>query len=264
MTIAFALSLLAAFFAGVVGGGINSVAGGGSMVGFPVLLAVGLSPLSANMTNTVGIWPGSLGSIWGFRVEFARVPKVYRWLLVPSLAGAMLGAYLLRVTSPVLFAKIVPGLILFATAMFIVAPAVRAKLNARLEPGHQEQAARVGRAKLIAVVALQIAVSIYGGYFGAGMSILMLSILSVIGMTDMLEMNAMTSFLSLFINGVAGVYFLFSGLVSLRYAAPMAAGAILGGYYAAGLARRVGNVWIRRLVIAIGVTLATVMLVRLL
>jgi uncharacterized protein len=251
------LKIFGAFIAAFVAGAINSVAGGGSMISFPVLVALRVPPLIANATNTVGIWPGALGSIWGFRRELARVPRVYFWLFLPALVGSAMGAFLLRFTSASLFERIVPGLILFATAMFMVAPLIRERLK-RKSQSHEQ-----GVGHVFSVVFLQIGVSIYGGYFGAGMSILMLSILSIMGMTDMLEMSAMTSFLSLAINGIAGLIFVFSGLVHASYAAAMAMGAILGGYSAAGLARRVGGLWIRRLVIAVGLTLAVVMLSRL-
>jgi uncharacterized membrane protein YfcA len=227
------------------------------MISFPILMALGLPPVIANATNTVGIWPGALGSIWGFRPELARTPKVYRWLLVPALVGGTAGAILLRLTPASFFEKIVPALILFATALFIVSPSIRKRL-ARTDQGETRSPGRI-----VLVVALQLGVSLYGGYFGAGMSILMLSILSIVGMTDMLEMTAMTSLLSLAINGSAGTVFAISGLIAWPFAGAMAVGAVLGGYGAAGIARKVGGVWIRRLVIAVGLALTAVMAIRL-
>jgi uncharacterized membrane protein YfcA len=252
------LHLLAAFSAAFISGAINSVAGGGSMISFPVLIAIGIPPIIANATNTVGIWPGAIGSLWGFRPEMAKIPKSYYWLLVPAIVGSVAGAILLRYTSASFFEKIVPGLILFATVMFIIAPPIRE----RLQKKSTSNEVSIGR--IVFVFFLQICVSIYGGYFGAGMSILMLSILSIIGMTDMLVMAATTSVLSLAINGVAGVIFSISGLIDWPIAITMAVGAILGGYGAAGIARRVGGLWIRRLVILVGLSLATVMLIRIL
>jgi uncharacterized membrane protein YfcA len=249
--------LLGAFAAAFMAGAINSVAGGGTMISFPVLLALGLPPIIANATNTVGIWPGAMGSIWGFRSELARVPKVYRWLLLPAIVGSAAGAILLRHTSASLFERVVPGLLLFATVLFIIAPPIRERLA--------QMQKKTGRhaGKIALVFLLQIGVSIYGGYFGAGMSILMLSILSLIGMTDMLEMTAMTSLLSLAINGVAGLIFACSKLISWPDAGVMAVGAILGGYGAAGIARRAGKVWIRRLVIFVGLALTVILCIRL-
>ena len=255
----FVLQLGGAFLAAFLAGAINSVAGGGTMISFPILLALGLPPLIANATNTVGIWPGSLGSIWGFRQELARVPKFYRWLMIPALIGGAFGAVLLRHTSSEAFEHIVPWLLIFATILFIIQAPVRERLLKSLgtESGRS-------RAAIIAAVALQLLVSVYGGYFGAGMSILMLTALGIMGLTDMLEMTAMTSFLSIAINGIAGVIFAFSGLVYWPYIAVMAIGAVVGGYGAAGVARKVGKVAIRRLVIFVGITLSIVMFVKIL
>ena len=249
------LKLLAAFLAALTAGAINSVAGGGTMISFPVLLALGVPPILANATNTIGIWPGGFGSIWGFRSEFLKIPKFYRWLLVPCILGGLCGAILLQSTSPELFEKIVPLLIFAATILFIVSPTVRKFLQTRnktLQPKNH----------VFLAFALQLGVAVYGGYFGAGMSILMLSTLALMGMTDMFEMTAMTSFLSLAVNGTAGLVFIWSGLIVWHYVAVMAVGAILGGYYATGIARRIGAIWIRRFVIFVGLVLAVVMLIR--
>lgn len=252
------LHLLGAFLAAFLAGAVNSVAGGGTMISFPVLVALGLPPIVANATNTVGIWPGSLGSIWGFRKELARVPRLMRWLLVPALVGGAAGAFLLRMTPPGVFDQLVPWLILFATVLFILQAPIQRKLRSA------EAARAAGPGWLAAAVFAQVLVSVYGGYFGAGMSIMMLSILGVIGMTDILEMSAMTSLLSLGINGIAGLIFAQAGLVFWPYVLAMALGAIVGGYGAAGAARRIGKVAVRRFVIAVGLTIAVVMFVRVL
>jgi uncharacterized protein len=245
--------LVVAFIAAFLAGAINSVAGGGSMISFPVLIALGVPPIIANATNTVGIWPGALGSILGFRPELKRIPTVYRLLLIPALVGSAAGAFLLRLTPAGLFERVVPWLLLFATVLFIVQAPIRERLTLLSREGGRNGV------RIALVIFLQIGVSIYGGYFGAGMSILMLSILGIMGMTDMLEMTAMTSMLSLAINGIAGGIFIFCGLISWPYALVMALGAVLGGYGAVGVARKVGKDWIKRFVIAVGLTLAIVM-----
>jgi uncharacterized membrane protein YfcA len=244
-------NLIVALIASFIAGAINSVAGGGSMISFPVLVMMGVPPIIANTTNTVGLWPGAIGSLYGFREELARIPRGYYWLLLPAVIGSAGGAFLLRHTSATSFERIIPVLIIFATVMFMIAPSVRQILHKK--SAHSEPRTLF---KTVLILALQICVAVYGGYFGAGMSILMLSVLSLIGMTDMLEMAAMTSLLSLSINGTAGLIFSLSGLIDWKIAGVMAIGSITGGYSATGIARKVGSSWIRRLVIAVGVLLA--------
>ena len=248
------LSLAGAALAAFLAGGINSAAGGGTMISFPALVALGLPPLIANATNTVGIWPGAIGSVWGFRPELSRVPKKMFWLMLPSLVGGAVGGILLRYTSSQAFDRIVPWLILFATILFIVQPPIQKRLFRAGAPQ--------GRNGAVIAVLLQIGVGVYGGYFGAGMSILTLSVLGLLGMSDMLEMTAMTSLLSIAVNGVAGLLFLLTGIVDWHYSAVMAVAAVAGGYGAAGAARKLGKVVIRRLVITVGLSLAVAMFVR--
>jgi uncharacterized membrane protein YfcA len=257
MAVVDAYHIIGAFLAAFLAGAINSVAGGGTMITFPVLIALGLPPIVANATNTVGIWPGSLGSIWGFRKELARTPRAMRWLLIPALVGGAAGAMLLRLTPPGVFDRLVPWLILFATVLFILQAPIQKKLKSA------EAARKAGSGWMTVAIIAQIAVAVYGGYFGAGMSIMMLSILGILGMTDILEMSAMTSLLALCINGIAGLLFAQAGLVFWPYVLAMAAGAVVGGYGAAGVARKIGRTAVRRFVIFIGLSIAVVMFVRL-
>jgi uncharacterized membrane protein YfcA len=252
------LHLLIAFAAAFVAAAINSVAGGGTLVSFPVLVGLGLPPMIANATSTVGIWPGSLGSIWGFRKELGHTERQMRWLVVPCLLGGMAGALLLRGTSEAAFSKLVPFLVLFATVLF----AVRAKVQAWLR--ERTVLRDNGRSKLPLGIALTFSVGVYGGYFGAGMSIMNLSVLGVLGLVDLLEMNALTSLFSLAVNGTAIALFAAVGLVAWPTALAMASGALLGGYGAAGLAKRIGRKILGGLVIAIGLTVSLVFFVRLL
>ena len=252
------IHLLAALAAAFVAGAINSVAGGGTMIAFPSLVALGLPSVIANATTTVGIWPGTLGSLWGFRREVTKIERRMLWLLIPAGLGGGLGAYLLRLTSSAIFDRLVPALLLFATLLFMIQGPVQRRLRSA------EAAQRGDGTWFAAAIAAQAAVAVYGGYFGAGMSIVNLSILGLLGMTDIMEMNAMTSLVSFVINGVAGTLFCISGLVDWHYVPPMVIGAVAGGYGAAGAARRVGKVAIRRVVIAVGLALAVAMAVRLL
>ena len=257
--------------AAFLAGGINSVAGGGTLISFPALIGLGLPPIAANATSTVAIWPGSLGSIWGFRRELAAVPRRMLLLAIPAVLGGLAGALLLRRTPAQIFAHLVPFLILFATVLFALQAPVQRRLRARAAglsahdpaggPAERESRRRSG-VRILSAALAQFAVGIYGGYFGAGMSIMMLTLLAFLGMEDILKMNAMTSFLSLCTNGVASVLFAAAHMVLWSYVLAMMAAALVGGYAAAGVARRIGRVMVRRFVIAVGFTIAVVLFVK--
>ena len=249
-----AIAAVAAFLAG----GINSVAGGGTLITFPTLMALGLPPVIANATNTVAIWPGSLGSLWGFRREFRQTEARMRWLVVPSIIGGASGALLLRYTPPTVFERMVPFLILFATLMFMA----RASVQRFIRSSHAETH-HSAKWFLLGMV-FQLLVGLYGGYFGAGISIMMLSALSIFGMTDLLQMNALTSLFSLCINGIAALLFIWAKMIFWPYVLLMAIASILGGYLAAGVARKIGSDRVRVFVIIVGFTISAVLFVRLL
>lgn len=261
---------MAAMGAAFLAGGINSVAGGGTLITFPALLGLGLAPITANATSTVAIWPGSLGSIWGFRRELGLVPRRMLLLAIPAVLGGLSGAWLLRRTPPQIFAHLIPFLILFATLLFTIQAPVQRRLRARAGNSAAEQpAGRAGVASgrrsglwILAATFAQFAVGIYGGYFGAGMSIMMLTLLAFLGMEDILKMNAMTSFLSLCTNGVASVLFAAAHMVAWSFVAAMMVAALVGGYAAAGVARKIGRVIVRRFVIAVGFTIAALLFVK--
>lgn len=250
------VAMLAAFLAG----GINSVAGGGTLVTFPALFALGLNAIRANTTSTIAIWPGSMGSMWGFRKELGRVPRMLKLMAIPTVFGGLLGAWLLQHTPASVFERMVPFLILFATLLFSVQGAVQKRIKTRPAADGQP---RSGLWLTTASMVL-FAVGVYGGYFGAGMSIMLLSVVAFLGLDDILEMSALTSLLSFTTNGVASLLFAMTGMVEWSYVLVMMAAALLGGYGAAGVARRIGKLWVRRFVIAVGLTIATVLLVRML
>lgn len=247
-----AIAAAAAFLAG----GINSVAGGGTLITFPTLLWLGLPSITANATSTVAIWPGSLGSIWGFRREFAKTDRVMRMLAIPSILGGAIGATLLRYTPASLFDRLVPVLILFATILFTVQGPVQRRL--KTVQGRSEHTTKW----IVGAICFQLFVGLYGGYFGAGMSIMMLSALAILGMADILQMNALTSFFSLCINGIAATLFILAHMIYWPYVLVMAMSAIVGGYGAAGIARTIGKTAVRRFVICVGFTIAVVLFIR--
>lgn len=248
MTLWHALPVAAAAFAA---GMINSVAGGGTVLTFPTLVWVGLAPVTANATSTVAIWPGALGSMWGYRENLRHAERRLIFLVIPSVAGGLLGAWLLRYTPPALFAKLVPYLILFATLLFMVQESVQRYLGLH-QTGEGHKTARW----LTGAMVFQFFVALYGGYFGAGIGILMLAALSIIGLHDIHQMNGLKNFFGMCINGVAALYFIVMRMVYWPDVAVMAIAAIAGGYGGADLARRLGRTVVRRVVIAIGFGMA--------
>lgn len=237
--------ILSAFLAGM----INAVAGGGTLLSFPALIWIGRDPVIANATSTVALWPGSFGGLLGFRRELRRSKRWAFWLGVPSILGGALGAYLLLRTPSKTFSAIVPYLILGATLLM----AAQEQITRRLRLSSQE---RPSRAWWAGALLFQFLVGVYGGYFGAGIGILMLAALGLLGMTDIHEMNGLKNLFALFINGIAAVYFIFAGAVIWMDVLLMAVASIAGGYFAAGVARRMGRRTVRRLVILIGVAMA--------
>ena len=239
-----------AFAAAFLAGAINSVAGGGTLVSFPALIWLGLNSVAANATSTVAIWPGTVGSIWGYRRELRAAEPRFRVLIVPSLAGGMAGALLLRLTPAAVFDRLVPFLILFATLLFMAQEPVQRILKTAGAEAHNSPRWIAG------AVVFQLAVGIYGGYFGAGIGILMLAALSILGLRDIHEMNSLKVIFGGSINGIAAAYFIWARMVYWPDVLIMAVGAVVGGYGGTGAARRLGRTAVRRIVIAIGFGMA--------
>jgi uncharacterized membrane protein YfcA len=231
----------------VVAGVINSLAGGGTLLTFPALAHFGMvKDLVANTTNTVAIVPGSLAGTWGYRREFRASLRWVGLLIGPSLAGGVVGALLLTRLDERYFDKAVPWLILAATLLFLSQP-----LFNRFAARHAHQPA-TSRPVLAALLFFQFFVAIYGGYFGAGMGILMLSSLGLMGLGDIHRMNAVKSFLAACINGISVVVFVIDGRVAWEYVPTMALAAITGGYLGAHYGRLMNRNLVRWIVVAIG------------
>jgi uncharacterized protein len=245
-----------AFAAAFLAGAINSVAGGGTLVSFPALIWLGLDSVTANATSTVAIWPGTVGSIWGYRRELRQAEPRFRVLIVPSLVGGIMGALLLRSTRPATFDRLVPFLILFATLLFMAQEPVQRMLKTADAEAHKSARWLVG------ALLFQLAVGIYGGYFGAGIGILMLAALSILGLSDIHEMNSLKVVFGGSINGIAAAYFIWARMVYWPDVLIMAIGAIVGGYGGAGVARKLGRTTVRRIVIAIGRVMAVSLFIR--
>jgi uncharacterized membrane protein YfcA len=249
----YLVTAVAAFLAGV----INSIAGGGTLLSFPALMWIGVPPVMANATNTVAIWPGSFAGVVGFRKDIAKLPRWLFWLMIPALLGGMAGAVILLHTPEKVFARIVPLLILGATLLLAAQEMITRKLNRFLE-GHDRPTA----GWLVFAFVFQFLVSIYGGYFGAGMGILMLAALGLIGMHDLHQMNGLKNLLAICINGVAAVYFAMQGAVVWTHVLIMAVTSIIGGYAGARLAHRLGRKFVRGAVVVIGLTMTVVLFLR--
>jgi uncharacterized membrane protein YfcA len=247
---------LLAFGASFLAGAINSVAGGGTLVSFPALIWLGLPSTIANATSTVAIWPGSLGGMLGFRDNLRGMERRMYALIVPSLIGGIGGAILLRLTPTSVFDRLVPLLILFATCLFMAQDAVQRLLKVGAADGPRSNRWLAG------ALAFQLVVGLYGGYFGAGLGIMMLAALSIIGLTDIHQMNGLKNLLALCINGVAALYFVSKGMVYWPDVIVMAIGAIAGGVGGAGIAKRLGRVAVRRVVVAVGLVMAVKLMLR--
>jgi len=246
-----AMEMLGLAGAAMAAGAINAVAGGGTILTFPTLLAIGTPPVTANATSTVALVLGTSGSVYGFR---RHIPSIRMWLsrFVPvSVAGGLLGSWLLTVTSNETFARLVPFLILFATLLFLVQGLMARVVKRGLEePGHSH--------KVWPAVWFQFGVAVYGGYFGAGIGILMLATLGFIGLRDIHQMNALKNILGSLINVVAALLFIARGMVDWPKAEVMTMGAILGYYLGSHYSQKIPQVWVRRLVLGIGFAISAV------
>jgi hypothetical protein len=238
----------AAFAAGVV----NAIAGGGSLISFPALLLTGMSPVTANATNTVAIWPGTISSALAYRRFIGEQRRRATVLSLPSLVGGLLGSIILIHTPESVFDAVVPWLILFACALLAVQYRVAALIASRR--------AVQGDGVPWELWAAQFLISIYGGYFGAGIGILMLAAMGIFLPDALQHANALKVLFSLLINGIAALYFLGIGAANVPYAVFMAVCALFGGWVGAHLAQRLPARIFRGLVITYGVVVAVRML----
>jgi uncharacterized membrane protein YfcA len=253
------LGHVAALLLSSAGAGImNALAGGGTIVTFPTLLLLGLPAITANATSTVALVPGAASSFWGYRREVAEHRDWLKTLFLPSLLGGSLGGVLLLMTPEKTFRTLAPFLVLFATLLFLF-QAVRSRGRA--------DAAGIVAVPLIpgrwaVAVAGQFAVAVYGGYFGAGIGIMMLVILGFLGLTDIHAMNGLKNFFGICINIVAAGYFIARGAVDWPAAIVMIVGATIGGFAGSHFARRIGKEKARAAVVVIGFVVTGILLLR--
>jgi uncharacterized membrane protein YfcA len=243
------------FGAGFCAGMINSVAGGGTLLSFPTLVWLGRDPIFANATNAVALWPGSLAAMIGFRHSLSQSRRWLVLLGIPSLIGGLVGAVLLLRTPSRTFSAVVPWLILLAT-LLLAAQGPISRWLARYHSGAPSRSWWIG------AITFQFFVALYGGYFGAGIGIMMLAALSLLRLTDIYQMNGLKNFFAVCINAVAAGWFAWSGAILWGDALIMTLGAIAGGYGGAGLARKVGPKAVRGAAVLVGLGMAISLLLR--
>ena len=246
----YSLGIPAAFGAGFV----NAVAGGGTLLTFPALLYGGMSSIAANATSTVAIWPGSVTSSWAYRRQLSENRARVWTLAVPSLAGGLAGAILLLGTSEKVFRFVVPFLILLACGLLMLNEPIGRWISQRAGAHPKKHAA--------ALWLSQFAIGVYGGYFGAGIGILMLAAMAIFLPEDLQAANGMKNFFAVLINGIAAVYFIVVGAAVLQIAFMMMLAAIAGGFVGAKTAQRMSPRILRGAVVAFGVIVALHLMIR--
>jgi uncharacterized membrane protein YfcA len=234
--------------AGFISGLLNSVAGGGSFVAFPALIMVGLLPIQANATATLAVWPGTFATMFAYRKELATHTKKLPLFIFLSVFGGLIGALILLHISNSTFANLVPYLLLAATVLFTFRTHIFACIS-KIAPSYNE----ISKSKTysIVMILLFVAIAIYGGFFGAGMGILLLALFGLMGMKNLHEMNALRSCSGLCANSIAIVLFATSGIIMWKQALIMAVGGVIGGYGGAYYALRLPQSWSRAAVIII-------------
>ncbi|MEO7456524.1 MAG: sulfite exporter TauE/SafE family protein [Gemmatimonadaceae bacterium] len=242
-----AIAAAAAFGAGI----INAIAGGGTLLTFPSLIAAGIPALVANATSTVALVPGAMSSFFGYRDELAGARKWAVALFVPSLLGGGTGAWLLLHTPAATFDLVVPWLVFGATVLFVLQPRLVGWIRTH-EHDSVDDDALTRRGPTPVLLAWQYLIGIYGGYFGAGVGILMLAALGFMGFTNIHRMNGLKNWGGFWMNTVAAVSFAASGIVDWPVAILMAGCATLGGYVGSRGAQRLPKHWVRRVVAFVG------------
>lgn len=236
--------------AAFLAGGLNAIAGGGTFLTFPALVFTGTAPLAANATSTVALWPGSVASAWGYRSVMNEERRSLVPLVIVSLVGGLVGALAALATPGDTFAKVVPFLVLFGAVLFTFGERLRAWLE------------RFGKPPLWVVVLTQVPISLYGGYLGGGIGLLMLAALTLLGGRDLHRLNGLKSVLGLAINLTATLTFIVSGLVDWHHAVAMAVAASIGGYVTARFALKFDVRVVKRVVVVLGWTITIAFFVK--
>lgn len=236
--------------AAFLAGGLNAIAGGGTFLTFPALVFTGTPPLAANATSTVALWPGSVASAWGYRSVMNEERRSLVPLVIVSLVGGLVGALAALATPGDTFAKVVPFLVLFGAVLFTFGERLRGWLE------------RFGKPPLWVVVLTQVPISLYGGYLGGGIGLLMLAALTLLGGRDLHRLNGLKSVLGLAINLTATLTFIVSGQVEWPRALAMAVASTIGGYVTARFALKFDVRVVKRVVVVLGWAITIVFFVK--
>ena len=254
LTLVHSLLLFSTAF---IAGSLNAVAGGGSFITFPTLIFTGISPIIANATNNTALWIAAMASAGAYRRDLDIPKRELLILCVTSLMGGVIGSVILLYTSADVFKQLLPYLLLSATLIFTFSEPLKMWLQFQSNKSSESQSP-----PLLILVIAQLAISIYGGFFGAGLGILMLATLSFLGIKNIHTMNAFKSFLGSCINGIAIFPFMFAGLIAWHQAILMAVGGSLGGYLCAHYARKLDPRFVRIFVIVVGFSMTTYFFIR--
>lgn len=256
--------MVAVAAAGFVAGGFNSVVGSGTLVTFPVLLAVGLSPVTATISNSLGLVPGSLTGAIGYRRELQGQRRLLFRLLPASVLGALTGAFLLLHLPASSFEAIVPVLIGLAVVLVAVQPALQAALARNRPPGDDAAAHRIGPGRLAALFAGAYATGAYGGYFAASQGVLQIGIFGLLVRETLQRLNALKNVLTTAVNAVAAAAYVVVATDRVNWAAAafITVGAVPGGYTGARFGRRLPSPVLRAAIVVLGLVAIAVLLTR--
>lgn len=249
------LLVVVGFLAGIA----NSIAGGGSFFIYPVLLSLGVPPVSANATFSVAVLPGQASSAFGYEKFIAKLPKRYFLLLIPALIGGLIGAIFLGHTANRTFEYIVPWFMVFATILIILQPHIHKWLYTRqareLERKHRYIVFTIG-------FLFMFLLSIYGGYFGAGVGIVMLAFFGLTELTSINEMNGLKNLVAIVVGGISVIYFILIGLINWKFLLPLIIGSTVGGWLGATYSSKLPTKVIRGIIIAIAIIVSAVLFAR--
>jgi len=242
LTTATALVL---FLTGVIAGVSNAVAGGGTFFTFPAFLAAGVPPVMANASNAVAVWPGHALAVVGYRKHLTQFAQTIRGSILVALIGGILGAVLLAIIDNKSFSKLIPFLILMATLLFAFGARVNVWLSRRMVSNNISNPSMMTRF-------LELLFAVYGGFFGAGLGVMLMAGLQMLGVTDIHANNALKNLLATIVTTVAVVVLAASGLVSWPHTAVAFVGAVVGGLVGGHIAQKIPAIILKRIVVGLG------------